>query len=348
MNEDAASGGRSIVYVGCAGSNEIHVLGLDAAGRLAPLAVVPLPGVDAPGPSTPLALSPDRRFLYAGVRSLPHQVVAFSIDPISGALTYLGNAPLADSMAYLALDRTGRSLLSASYGGNRIAVNPVGSDGRVQPPQQIVPTEPKAHAILTDPSNSVVLATSLGGDVLHRFRFDAATGRLSESEPAARVAPGSGPRHFVYHPKGHLLFLLNELSATVDVFGIGSAGGPLQPLQTISALPEGFTGEPWAADLHLTPDGRFLYASERRSSTLQAFRVDPERGILAPCGSTPTETQPRGFAIDPSGSVLVAAGEASHRITSYAIDPDTGRLTPVMQREVGLSPNWVEIVDLRS
>jgi hypothetical protein len=96
------------------------------------------------------------------------------------------------------------------------------------------------------------------------------------------------------------------------------------------------------------PDGRFLYASERTSSTLQAFRVDAERGILAPCGSTPTETQPRGFAIDPSGGVLVAAGETSHRVTSYMIDPGTGRLTPVMQREVGLSPNWVEILDRRS
>ncbi len=348
MNEDAASSRRSIVYVACAGSNEIHVLSLDAAGGLAPLAIVPLPDVDEPGPSTPLALSPDRRFLYAGVRSMPHQVVAFSIDPRSGALTHLGNAPLADSMAYLALDRTGRSLLSASYGGNRVAVNPVESDGRVQPPQQVVPTGPKAHAILTDPSNRVVLASSLGGDVLHRFRFDAATGHLSDGEPAARVAPGSGPRHFVYHPEGHLLFLLNELSGTVDVFGIGSADGTLQPLQTISALPEGFTGKPWAADLHLTPDGRFLFASERTSSTLQALLVDAERGTLAPCGSTPTETQPRGFAIDPSGGVLVAAGEASHRIASYAIDPETGRLMPIMQREVGLSPNWVEIVDLHS
>jgi 6-phosphogluconolactonase len=309
------------------------------------VAVVRLPDVAEPGPSTPLAVSHDRRFLYAGIRSQPYRVVAFAIDPASGALSHLGNAPLADSMAYLATDRTGRWLLGASYGGSLVAVNPVAPDGRVEPPRQVEATEPKAHAIMAEPSNEAVLATSLGGDVLHRFRFDPETGALTGGEPVARVQAGSGPRHFVYHPTGRFLFLLNELSATIDVFAVASAG-TLQPVQTVPGLPDGFAGKPWAADLRITPDGRLLYASERTSSTLQGFRVDPDSGRLTPCGSTATETQPRGFAVDPSGHALVVAGEVSHGIASCTIDPQSGRLTPVMRCEVGRSPNWIEILDL--
>ncbi|HEX2555066.1 MAG TPA: beta-propeller fold lactonase family protein [Microvirga sp.] len=333
------------MYVACAGSNEIHVLGLGTDGSLDPLRVVPLPDVAEPGGSTPLALSPDRRFLYAGVRSQPFRVVAFAVDPASGALSHLGNAPLADSMAYLATDRTGRWLFGASYGGGRVSVNPVAPDGRVGPPLQVEATEPKAHAIEPEPSNAAVLATSLGGDMVHRFRFDPATGALSGGEAAARVAAGSGPRHFVRQPSGRFLFLLNELSATVDVFAI-AASGALRPVETVSALPEGFTGKPWAADLHLTSDGRLLFASERTSSTLQGFRVDPDSGRLTPCGSTPTETQPRGFAIAPSGRFLVASGEVSHGVAAYAIDPASGSLARTARREVGRTPNWVEILDL--
>jgi 6-phosphogluconolactonase len=345
MASGTGPGGRSVVYVGCAGSNEIHVLGLDAGGSLDPLWVVPLPDVTEPGGSTPLAVSPDRRFLYAGVRSQPFQVVAFAIDRASGALSHLGNAPLADSMAYLATDRTGRWLFGASYGGSRISVNPISADGRVEAPRQVEATEPKAHAIWPEPSNAAVLATSLGGDVIHRFRFDAATGELAGGAPAARVEAGSGPRHFVYHPTGRFLFLLNELTATVDVFAPG-ADGTLHPLQTVSALPEGFAGKPWAADLRITPDGGLIFASERTSSTLQGFRVDAATGRLTPCGSTASETQPRGLAMGAAGRILVAAGEASHGITAYAIDAAAGTLTPTARRAVGRSPNWVEILEL--
>jgi 6-phosphogluconolactonase len=115
----------------------------------------------------------------------------------------------------------------------------------------------------------------------------------------------------------------------------------------VSALPDGVAvDEPWAADLHLRPDGRFLYASERRSSTLAGFAVDPKSGRLTPIGSVPTETEPRGFAISPDGSCLIAVGQASHRLARYASDPATGALTLLGQQSVGQGPNWVEIIDL--
>ena len=120
----------------------------------------------------------------------------------------------------------------------------------------------------------------------------------------------------------------------------------MSAFKTVSSLPASFEDKPWAADLQITPDGRFLYSSERRSSTLAAFRVDPTSGALALIGHVPTEIQPRGFAITPDGRFLVAVGQASHRLSRYAIDAQTGALAKLGDQPVGANPNWVEIVEL--
>jgi 6-phosphogluconolactonase len=336
----------TVVYVASAGTSEIHSFRLDESGVLAPLAVVPLPDVAEPGGSAPLAVSPDRRFLYCAIRSEPFRVAAFAIDPSSGSLSAIGSAPLADSMPYIAADRTGHWLFSASYGGSRIAVNPIGPDGRVGPPLQVIPTEPKAHAILPDPTNRVVYVTSLGGDLIHRFDFDKDSGRLEGGEPVVRVAAGAGPRHFRFHPNGRFVFLVNELNATVDVLSVDAPDAPLRSIQTISTLPPGFTGKPWAAEVQLTGDGSLLFTSERTSSTLAAFRVDAKTGRLTLLGHTPTEQQPRGFAIDPTGHFLLAAGEASHHVSAYRIEAESGSLSMTSRLPVGRVPNWIEFVAL--
>jgi 6-phosphogluconolactonase len=117
-------------------------------------------------------------------------------------------------------------------------------------------------------------------------------------------------------------------------------------LQFVSALPAEFKEQPAAADLHVTPDGRFLYGSERKTSTLTGFRIDPEKGTLSPVGHFPTETTPRGFAIDPRGRFLLSAGLDSNHLTVYAIEAN-GTLNPKKQHAMGQMPNWVEFVDLR-
>jgi 6-phosphogluconolactonase len=150
----------------------------------------------------------------------------------------------------------------------------------------------------------------------------------------------------VFHPGGKLVYLLGELDGTVYVFDYNAGTGKLTAKQTLSALPADFQGKPWAADLHITLDGRFLYASERTSSTLAGFKVDPANGTLSPIGSVPTEKQPRGFNIDSSGRYLLAVGQLSHGLSSYAIDPASGKLTKLKEYPVGKNPNWVEIVDL--
>jgi len=337
----------SFVYVGNAESNTVSVLLLDRqSGDLTAIEASPIPGVAKPGSSTPMAVSLDRRVLFIGIRSEPYVVASFAIDATSGRLTHLGNGPLADAMAYIVTDRSGRYLLSASYVGHKVAVNPIGPDGVVGPAQQVVATAPNAHCILPDAANRFVLATSLGGDVVNQFRFDATSGTLTPNTPASvKVKDKAGPRHLAFHPSGKFVYLIGELDGAIYVFDYDAARGWLREKQALSALPPGFTGKPSAADLHLTPDGRYLYGSERASSMLAAFKVDSDSGKLSAIGSFETEKQPRGFRIDPAGRYLLAVGQLSHRLTSYAIDPTGGTLTTLKQYPVGRNPNWIEIID---
>ena len=337
-----ASSAATWVYVSNADSQDISVFALDrAAATLTPVETVPLGGM-----AMPMAFSPDKRVLYVALRSQPFRVVSLAVDPASGKLRKLGEAPLADSMANIDTDATGRWLFAASYGGHKITVNGIGKDGAVGLIHQLIQTEPNAHAIHADASNRFVLATSLGGDNVSSWRFDAEKGLLSANDPALTTStPKSGPRHFVWNKAQRRVYLLNELDASLQVYAWDAARGTLKLEQSTTALPPGFTGKPWAADLHLTPDGRFLYASERTSSTLAAFKVDAATGQLQPLGNTPTEKGPRGFAIDPSGRYLIAAGQESHGISLYAIDPATGALGKPSRTDAGKNPNWIEIVD---
>lgn len=331
------------VYVANADSQEVSVLELDrTAGTLRPVDTVAVGGT-----VMPLAVSPDKRFLYAGLRSQPFRVATFSIDAGTGRLTKLGEASLADNMANLDVDVSGKWLFAASYPGHKITVNSIDAKGMVGAVQQVIPTGPNAHAIHADARNRFVLATSLGSDTVSLWRFDATEGKLTPNDPArVTTAPKSGARHFTWDAAQKHVYLLNEVDAAVDVFAWDADAGTLRPLQRVSALPPGFNGKPWAADLHLSPDGRFLYASERTSSTIARFRVDSISGVLDPAGHTVTEKTPRGFAIDPSGRYVIAAGQESHAVALYRVDQATGALTEAQRLPVGKNPNWVEIVDL--
>ncbi|XXX75614.1 beta-propeller fold lactonase family protein [Sorangium sp. So ce134] len=329
------------VYVSNADSREISVLRLDTAdGSLAPVQTVAVEGQ-----AGPLAVSPDRRFLYIALRTEPYAVQSFAIDAASGQLTPLSKAPLPDGMAHIVTDRSGRHLFGASYHGHKTSVSPIGGDGAVGEPAAVLPTGRHAHGTLVDPSNRYVFVSTLGADAVVQWRFDAATGRLTPNEPPALpVRPQAGPRHLAFSPDGRFVYLLNELDASVDALAFDAARGTLSAVQSLSTLPEGFSGKPWAADLHLTPDGRFLYTSERTSSTLAGFSVDAQTGRLSLVSHTPTEQQPRGFRIDPSGRWLVAAGQLSHAARVHAIDGASGKLTSLTSYPVGRNPLWVEIL----
>jgi 6-phosphogluconolactonase len=336
---------QTFAYVGNAETQDVSGFRLQDNGDLIPVETKSIPGPAKPGFSTPMAVSPDKRFLFVGLRNEPYSVVTFHIDPAKGTLTFVGSGPLADQMAYLSTDGTGRFLFAASYQGSKVTVSPIADGGIVGVTHQIVATKPSAHCIVPTRSNRHVLHTSLGGDVVHQQTFDAAKGTLAPNDPYERpVRAKAGPRHIVFSNDETRAYLMNELDGSIYVFPFDAGKGTLgTELQIVSAVPAGITEKPSGADIHLTPNGKFLYASERASNTLAAFRVI-SGGKLEPAGNYPTETTPRGFNIDPSGRYLYAVGQASHSMTSYAIDQTTGALTVLKKHAVGKNPNWIEFV----
>jgi 6-phosphogluconolactonase len=329
-------------------SGQVLTLELNgSSGALTTLDTQKIRGGEKQAGACSLALSHDHRHLYLALRSEPYAAVSFAIDAATGRLTQIGAASLPHSMAFISTDNTDRWLLGASYPGHLLSVSPISNDGVAREPVHVVPSQPNAHAIRTDPSNRFVLNSSLGGDVVQQHRFDAATGDLMPNEPpTVSVRAGAGPRHFVFHPDGRHVYLLNELDASVYAFNYLS-NGTLSELQVVDARPLGFTDPPAAADIHTTPDGRFLYASVRNTSTIAAFRVDAATGLLTPAGHFDVPEMPRGFQVDPSGRYLLCGGQRSNTLAVFAIEGSTGSLTKLNEQLMGQGPNWVEIVSFQ-
>ncbi|HSV46150.1 MAG TPA: beta-propeller fold lactonase family protein, partial [Ramlibacter sp.] len=250
MLTQACASRGTVAYVSNADSREISVLKLDRdKGTVQVQQTLPVGGM-----VMPMALSPDQRMLYAALRSEPFTVASFAIDGATGNLKPAGTAPLPDSMANIVVDRTGRWLFGASYGGNKISVSPIGADGVPGPAVAVLPTGKNAHAAIIDAANKNLFVTNLGSDQILQYGFDAATGKLTpNTPPALPTRPGAGPRHLVMHPNGRHAYVLHELDASVELLGFDAQRGTLSVLKTWSTLPAGFTGKPWAADLHLTP-----------------------------------------------------------------------------------------------
>ena len=346
----------TFVYVSNNEDGNIGMYMLQPDGSLQPGARVAAAGKVV----MPMTVSPDKRFLVAAVRSKPFVAHTYSIDRPTGALKSVGTGPLAESFPYISFDRSGRFLLGASYGAHLVSVNPVGADGRVGEPMQVIPTARNAHAIITDNTNRFVFVPHLATDQIFQFVFDAKTGRLTaNTPPVVQMKAGTGPRHLITSFDNRFVYLLNELTATVTTLALDGNTGLLKEVSSVSALapdsklvPGGPRPSPgrdtsndiWASDLHLTPNGKFLYAAERTSSSLGAFSVDAAGGKLTYLGSTPTEKQPRGFRIDPTGRFMVVSGEKSDTISVYAIDLASGALKLLNKYPTGKGSNWVEIV----
>jgi 6-phosphogluconolactonase len=243
-----------------------------------------------------------------------------------------------------------------------VSVNPIGADGRVGEPTQVIPTALNAHAIVADRTGRYVYVPHLGTDQVFQFVFDGKTGRLSaNTPPLVQLKSGTGPRHIIVSSDNRFAYLLNELTATVTTLSLDAKTGLLTAMDSVAVLPPDSKLVPggargpdapkrdrsndiWASDLHLTPNGRFLYAAERTTSSLGAFSVDSASGKLTWLGVTPTEKQPRGFRIDPTGRFMIVSGELSDTLTTYSIDASSGALKPIGKYPTGKGSNWVEIV----
>jgi 6-phosphogluconolactonase len=345
----AADGHETFVYVSNAGTKDISVFGMNRdTGELSVIETAPVPGSEKTAPvSLPMALAPNKRFLYAQLRSEPYPVSTFSIDHASGKLTHLGATPLVDQMAYINVDKTGKHLLAASYSGAKVAAYPIDARSVVEAKAtQIIDTQPKAHCVFFDAGNKHVYVPVLSADYVMQFKFDATTGMLTPNDPpTVATKAGAGPRHFTIHPNGKWGYLITETTATIGTYSIDKDSGTLTEVAFVDTGDYNQKDSAAASDIHVTPNGKFLYGAVRTTSMLHGYKVDPEKGTLSRIGKWPTEKTPRGFNIDPRGKFLLAVGMDSASLTVHAIDQDSGELKTVKQYAVDQQPNWVEIVD---
>ncbi len=311
-----------------------------------------------------LAVHPHRRFLYAVGEIMEFQgkkagaVSAFLINHDTGKLTLLNQQPSGgQGPCHVTVEPGGKCVLVANYTSGTVAALPIDNNGRLEAPKSVIQHQgsgpntrrqasPHAHSINVDPAGRFALAPDLGADKVFIYRFDASAGTLVANDPpAAKPAPGSGPRHFAFHPAGRFAYVINELASTVTAFTYDAAHGALSEIQTISTLPAGFSEPSFTADIHVHPSGKFLYGSNRGHDSLAIFSIDRETGRLTPIGHQSTRGKwPRNFAIDPSGRWLLAANQNSNSLVLFRIDPQTGLLTPTGTIAEVPSPSCVQFV----
>ena len=300
----------------------------------------------AKGVSNPsfLVVHPHHNFLYGvnEVDSLDGQagggVSAFSIEPHSGELTLLNrHFSHGAHPCFVNVEQTGRFALVANYTGGSIAMFPIQTDGSLAEASDVIQhsgssihparqTGPHAHCIVPDPTNRFAVAVDLGLDKLLSYQMDLNQGKL-HLHNEIHVHAGAGPRHLTFHPDGQFAYLINELDATVIAYRYQSKTGRFEQLQVLPALPKDFTSENLCADIHVTPDGRYLYASNRGHESLVAFQIDQGNGRLTYIHHASTGgREPRNFAIDPNGSFLLAANQKTDTIVTFKIDSTHGQL----------------------
>jgi 6-phosphogluconolactonase len=192
-----------------------------------------------------------------------------------------------------------------------------------------------------------VFVPHTGPNAIFQFRFDEQTGTLTANDPPKVTTPeNTGPRHLAFHPSLNVVYFDNEQGSSVTAFRLDKSKGTLEPFQTLPTLPEGFSESNSCADLEITPDGRFLYASNRGHDSLAGFAIDPETGKMTSLGQFPTEKTPRSFNIAPDGKFVYAAGQGSGKLAAYRLDGENGKLTRFATYEVGNGPAWVQVVSL--
>jgi 6-phosphogluconolactonase len=344
-------------------SKGIYLMEFDAGSGALTLKGV---AAETPSPSF-LAIHPNRKFLYAAnevgnfAGRADGSISAFAIDPKDGSLSAINRRPSGGAdPCYLVVDPTGRNVLVANYSGGSLEVLPIGADGALGDPSDVVQhrgssvdksrqSSPHAHAIDLDSTGKLAVAPDLGLDRLMVYHFDPDKGELTPNiPPYATVAPGAGPRHFAFHPDGRHAFAINEMASTITVFDFEPRRGTFSELQTISTRPpDARKRGNSTAEILVHPSGRYVYGSNRGDDTIAIFGVEPASGKLTPVGHQATGGKtPRNFAIDPTGQFLLAANQDSGTITVFKIDPQSGKLNPVGDPVAVPSPVCIRFVPI--
>src|SRR6266446_611214 len=243
-----------------------------------------------------------------------------------------------------AVDPSGKFLVMANYASGSVAVLPIAPDGSLKDQHQLVPLPGESgphkveqmsshpHDIVFDPSGRFVLVPDKGLDRVFVFRFDAAAGQLAPTEQGSvKSRPGAGSRHLAFHPKLPIVWVLNELDSTIATYQFDTERGALKALQVMSTLPADFTGYSTTAEIAVSPDGRFVYGSNRGPDSVTIFAANPQ-GLLSVVGWQPTQgSGPRFIGLDPAGHFLYAANEQGDTVVTFRVDGSSGKLTPTGQ-----------------
>ena len=303
-----------------------------------------------------LAIHPSGKYVYAVGEIADFQgkkagaVSALAVDPATGKLKLINQQPSGGGgPCHVAVDPSGKCVLAANYGGGSVCSFPIGDDGSLKEGGSVIQhagssvnpqrqKEPHAHSINVDKEGHYAFAADLGLDQVLVYKLNAAHGTLEVNDPPhAKVEPGSGPRHFAFHPSGKFAYVINELANTVVAFEYNPHHGLLTEIQSIGTLPREFSGTSYTAEVVVHPSGKFLYGSNRGHDSIAVFGIDEKTGKL-----TATSHQgegiktPRNFAVEPTGKWLLVGNQAGDSVIVFSINQETGALTPTEHKiEVG-------------
>lgn len=289
-----------------------------------------------------LCISHDQKYVYAVNENSgdnPGYVSAFAFDKKKGELTFLNKQPT-DGYApcYISIDSTGKNVITANYSGGNISVFKTNADGSLQPHCQIVGHEgygvnverqemPHPHCVVFSPDEKYLYCADLGNDRLYQYKVDinSADNVLSPADPEYLTIPdGAGPRHFTFSPDGKNAYLINELSGQIIVYDYNN--GKLTEKQTIASDNTNIKGDKASADIHITPNGKFAYSTNRGTANdIALFKVQTD-GTLLDNGHQPTVNHPRNFMVDPTGRFLLVAGRDANSIQVFIINKNYGLL----------------------
>ena len=294
-----------------------------------------------------LAVAPNGKNVFAvsevaGEREKGGMLVSFAFDKNTGKLTKLNQqSSKGKNPCYVAVDKTGRWALAGNYSSGSLAALPILQSGFLDSAVSAIEhsgssvntdrqNEPHVHATVFSPDNKFVLVPDLGVDKIMVYAFNKKTGALTPAaQPFVMTKPGSGPRHLTFHPNKKFVYLLEELTGSISAYRYQAKAGALQLLQNISTLPPEFMGYPGSADIHVSSDGKFLYASNRgESNSIAIFAVNQQNGALTAIGhQSVLGKAPRNFNFDPTGNWLLVANQESNEIVIFKRDKGTGLMT---------------------
>ncbi|URJ23472.1 6-phosphogluconolactonase [Blochmannia endosymbiont of Camponotus sp. C-003] len=330
-----------IVYVASPESQQIYVWKLDNIRGVLELMQV----MYTPGRVQPMAVHPNKRFLYVGIRP-NFGIIIYRINQM-GLLTEYGTIEIFSSPTHLVTDNTGTCLYCTSYRDHTVSVIPISMSGMLSCPVQIVGGLLGCHSSNIDKFKKLLWVPCLQEHAIRLFSINSC-GMLTPYDPCTiKTNIGCGPRHMTFYSFDCYAYVINELASTVDVIKYDNVHNTPTIIQTLNIIPKNISiNRCWASDIHITPDGRWLYCSDRAVNIISCLKISKNTKKIKFVGYQRTEEQPRGFAIDCQGKFLVAAGQKSNYISLYNIDLYNGKLTTLSRYSSGQGPMWVNVVTL--